>query len=185
MVSDSVAPGAGGGDPREVGRGRGETRLAAGGPQAKTTSGRHRQRTWKRSCRSVVCSTRRHATRRLGDPVLRVRQLLDELVRVAYEEYMDGGRAYPTEDPAGYESTKVSRWLDDHRSLLPPGVSFRAGRTSPTRFRAQQRIEIGEPGPRGGGLGSGAVAPSRESSRIPGRIRMTQVSPTGSAPAAS
>ena len=52
------------------------------------------------------------------------RELLDELVRVAYEEYMDGGRAYPREDPPGYESTKVSRWLDDHRSLLPPGVPF-------------------------------------------------------------
>lgn len=64
----------------------------------------------------------RHAD--LETQYLRVRQLLDELVRVAYEEYMDGGRAYPTEDPAGYESTKVSRWLDDHRSLLPPGVPF-------------------------------------------------------------
>jgi hypothetical protein len=54
----------------------------------------------------------------------RTRELLDELVRVAYEEYMDGGRAYPREDPPGCESTNVSRWLDDHRSLLPPGVPF-------------------------------------------------------------
>jgi len=54
----------------------------------------------------------------------RTRELLDELVRVAYEEYMDGGRAYPREDPPGCESTNVSRWLDDHRSLLPPDVPF-------------------------------------------------------------
>ncbi len=54
----------------------------------------------------------------------RTRELLDELVRVAYEEYMDGGRAYPREDPPGCESTNVSRWLVDHRSLLPPDVPF-------------------------------------------------------------
>ena len=54
----------------------------------------------------------------------RTRELLDELVSVAYEEYMDGGRAHPRRDPPGYESTKVSRWLDDHRSLLPPDVTF-------------------------------------------------------------
>jgi len=54
----------------------------------------------------------------------RTRELLDELVFVAYEEYMEGGRAYPREDPPGYESTKVSRWLEDHRSLLPEGVPF-------------------------------------------------------------
>ncbi len=64
----------------------------------------------------------RHAE--LEAQYLRARKLLDELVRVAYEEYMDGGRAYPREDPPGYESTKISRWLDDHRSLLPPGVPF-------------------------------------------------------------
>lgn len=54
---------------------------------------------------------------------LRARELLDELVRVAYEEYMDGGRPYPSDSP-GDESTKVSRWLEDHRSLLPPGALF-------------------------------------------------------------
>ena len=64
----------------------------------------------------------RHAE--LEAELSRTRKLLDELVRVAYEEYMDGGRAYPIEDPPGYESTKVSRWLDDHRSLLPTGVPF-------------------------------------------------------------
>jgi hypothetical protein len=54
----------------------------------------------------------------------RTRNLLDELVRLAYEEYMDEGRAYARQDPLGYESTKVSGWLEDHRSLLPPGAPF-------------------------------------------------------------
>jgi hypothetical protein len=54
---------------------------------------------------------------------LRARKLLDELVGVAYEEYMDRVRAYPS-DPSGDESTKVSRWLEDHRSLLPPDTVF-------------------------------------------------------------
>jgi hypothetical protein len=52
------------------------------------------------------------------------RHLLDELVRAAYEDYMHEGRAYAREDPSGYESTNVSRWLEDHRSFLPPGAPF-------------------------------------------------------------
>jgi hypothetical protein len=75
------------------------------------------------SIRELLDATEmRHAE--LEAQLLRTRKLLDELVRVAYEEYMDGGRAYAREDPPGYESTKVSRWLDDHRSLLPTGVPF-------------------------------------------------------------
>jgi hypothetical protein len=64
----------------------------------------------------------RHAE--LEAQYLLTRGLLGELVRVAYEEYMDGGRAYARDDAPGYEWTKVSRWLDDHRSLLSPGAPF-------------------------------------------------------------
>ena len=63
----------------------------------------------------------RHAE--LEAQYLQARELLDELVRVAYEEHMDRIRAYAS-DASGDESTKVSRWLEDHRSLLPPGTVF-------------------------------------------------------------